>query len=89
MTICCLALLGYITWQAQQGRRGIGYSETLTVKAQLLQTEHDQLAARNAAFEKKVKLLRPESIDPDLVDELARRTLGLGRDSDLVVLRNR
>ena len=83
---CCLALLGYITWQIQQGPRGVGYSEGLHLKLTDLQTAQLMLAQANIRFEAKVRLLRPESIDPDLVDELARRNLGLARQNDLVIL---
>jgi hypothetical protein len=35
-------------------------------------------------LENKVVLLRPESIDPDLLDELARENLELAKPTDVV-----
>jgi cell division protein FtsB len=32
-----------------------------------------------------VALLRPQSIDPDLLDEIARRSLGYVRESEIVL----
>ncbi len=52
----------------------------------MLQAEHAKLSGANEAFEQKVRLLRPESVDPDMVDELARGALGLARPTDIVVL---
>ncbi len=37
------------------------------------------------ALERKVSLMRPESIDPDMLDELARSTLDFGKRGELVV----
>jgi cell division protein FtsB len=85
VTACSLALLGYIGWQVQQGPRGYGYLSNLTAKTDSLQAEHEQLSQRNKVFEDRVKLLRPESIDPDLIDELARRDLALAADNDLII----
>jgi cell division protein FtsB len=85
VTVCSLALLGYIGWQVQQGPRGYGYLSDLTAKAASLQAEHEQLCQRNKVFEDRVQLLRPESVDPDLIDELARRDLALADHNDLIV----
>ena len=56
--------------------------EVLTGKQAEVVTSRRQL-------EEKVALLRPESIDPDLLDEMARGQLQMARPSDLVVYTNR
>jgi cell division protein FtsB len=82
---CCLALLGYIAWHMQQGPRGNGYRDKLLQQQAALNVELQTLSGRNQAFESRVRLLRPESIDPDLVDELARRDLALALPDDRIV----
>jgi cell division protein FtsB len=55
---------------------------TLEKKFAVLQQERVRL-------EHKVGLLRPESIDPDLLDELARGWLDLARSGDIVAFTKR
>ncbi len=86
VTACCLVLLGYIAWHVLQGPRGYGYQEKLLQQSASLQSELVHLKNRNKAFEQKVQLLRPESIDPDMVDELARRDLGLVGENDIILI---
>jgi cell division protein FtsB len=45
--------------------------------------------AERLRLENKVALLRPESIDPDLLDELARGKLELARPTDVVAFTSR
>ena len=44
----------------------------------------DDLRAEREDLERHVALLRPQSIDPDTVEELARRDLGYAYPNDLV-----
>jgi len=37
-------------------------------------------------FERRVALLRPESVDPDMLDEMARQTLDVAKPNELIVL---
>ena len=85
VTSFCIALLGYIVWNVQQGARGHGYSEKLLSEKSLLTAELKVLSERNFAFEAHVQLLRPESVDPDLVDELARRNLAMALPNDRII----
>jgi cell division protein FtsB len=85
VTACCMALLGYIVWHMQQGTRGYGYSDQLQAEKFKQEAELANLATRNEQFEAHVRLLRPESVDPDIVDELARRDLALVRPNDRIV----
>jgi cell division protein FtsB len=42
--------------------------------------------AERQALEDKVRRLRPDSLDPDLIDELARRHLSLAGPLDVIIL---
>ncbi len=85
VTCVCCALLGYFAWHAWEGPRGYPYREGLEQKLAVLDAKYQDIKSKREAFERKVSLLRPESIDPDLLDELARSTLEVAKPNDLVV----
>jgi cell division protein FtsB len=86
VTLCCCSLLGYFAWHAWQGPRGFRFAEDLEHRAAALETRLAQLSSERLAFEQRVSLLRPESLDPDLLDELARGSLNMARPGELVVV---
>lgn len=84
VTCVCCALLGYFGWHAFKGPRGYPYRDQLLVKVAALDSKFETEQQERVRLEKKVGLLRPESIDPDLLEELARSELQLVRPGDLV-----
>ena len=72
VTCVCCALLGYFAWHAWKGPRGFPYQERLQAKVEVLSGKQTAIATQRQQLEEKVALLRPESIDPDLLDEMAR-----------------
>ena len=82
--VSCLGLLGTFGWQAIYGHRNVEFRSNLALKAD---TESAQLAAivlQRKALETRVAMLRPGTIDADLVDEIARRDLNMGGKRDLI-----
>jgi cell division protein FtsB len=45
-----------------------------------------ELDAQRAELERKVKLLRPDSLDPDMLEERAREVLNYTREDEVVVM---
>ena len=84
VTCVCCALLGYFAWHGTKGPRGFPYREGLETELAQLTRKHEDLRAQRLQLEDKVTLLRPESIDPDLLDELARGKLELAKPTDVV-----
>jgi cell division protein FtsB len=82
----CLSLLGYFGWHAFYGPRGFDRMEALKIKAGELEGEHAAIIKERELLDQRVGLMRPEAIDPDMVDELARLTLEFARKEDLVIL---
>lgn len=87
----CLALMMvmiflYFVYMTVQGDRGI--LAMLRLQRSLNTAEADLAAIRGErqALETRVKQLRPNSIDPDLLDEQSRMQLNLARPDDIVVL---
>jgi cell division protein FtsB len=85
VSIGCFALLGYFAWHAWYGPRGQGYVVRLEAELAVLRADLEQSKAQKDKLKDKVMAMRPESVDADLLDELARSELGwVGRD-DLTV----
>ena len=84
VTCVCCALLGYFGYHAYKGARGFPYRDGLEVRVAALKDKYEGMQKERARLESKVALLRPESIDPDLLDELARGNLELAKPSDVV-----
>lgn len=80
-------LVGYFAFHAYHGNHGIVASRAFEQEAAHLERERNDLRAEREGWERRIALLKPESLDPDLVDELARRDLFFAHPSDLVVLR--
>lgn len=80
-------LLGYFAWHGFEGPRGFPYHDRLTVEAKRLDGELTTIRQQREALELKVSQLRPQSIDADRLDEMARAMLGMTRPGELVVLR--
>lgn len=71
----CVAATGYFTYYAVWGERGF---VTLTSTRAELSARQEQLAslrAQRLSQERRIQLLKPGSVDPDLVEELARSQL--------------
>ena len=81
----CLLLFGLYGWHAQYGPRGFDHQAALKARVAALEDEHDAIRSRRESLEARVGLLRPETIDPDMLDEMARRVLGFVRQDDVLV----
>lgn len=79
---CALFYFGYHT---VQGDRGI--ISYLRLSAQLERTEMALQESNRArdVLARRVGLLRPDNLDRDMLDEQARRTLGLAHPDDVVI----
>lgn len=86
---CAFGLIGYFAFHAYHGNYGLaakkGYEEDIVRLTQI----RDELRVERLDVERHVALLRPESIDPDMVEELARRDLGFAHSNDLVMIKSR
>jgi cell division protein FtsB len=84
--LACLALLSSFAWYGYQGPRGFAYGDALAETFAALQADNAKLEDEKLALEKRVALLRPEHVDRDLLEELARQQLNMAAPGSLVVL---
>ncbi len=89
VTLVCCALLGFFGWHATEGPRGFDYTVKLGKQAEVLEQQLAKATAQREALESQVVLMRPDNIDPDMLDEQVRKVLFLARANELVVLNPR
>ena len=84
----CAVVAGYFAYHAVIGDFGLIASLELKREKAALQAELAAAQAELLALEHRVNLLRPESLDPDMLDERARETLNLAHPNDITIFRN-
>ncbi|WP_342278924.1 MULTISPECIES: FtsB family cell division protein [unclassified Candidatus Tisiphia] len=77
-------LLAYFVFHSICGNRGIIAYFTLNQRLEKTYSELENLRAERIELEHKVKLLRPESLDRDMLDQEARRVLGVALPKEQV-----
>ena len=80
------AYLGYFGFHAMSGSYGLQALAELEGEAKQLASELDALWAERSELDARAALLRPGGIDPDMVDELARRDLNVIAPNELVII---
>lgn len=76
----------YFAFHALNGERGIYAYFKQSRNLEVSQAELGRLTQQRAELEKRVHLLSNASLDLDLLDEEARRTLGSAKKGEVVVL---
>jgi cell division protein FtsB len=76
----------YFGYHAVVGSRGLLAWRQLNQDIAATEQEVAAVRAERQALEDKVHRLRPASLDPDLIDELARRQLSLAGPLDVIIL---
>lgn len=81
-----MTVVVYFAYHAVQGDRGLLALGKLRGEVETLQAEVLDVRSARLELQKKVHMLRPDSIDPDLLEERARVLLGFGHPEELVVI---
>src|SRR5690349_18269739 len=81
-----LSLVGYFSWNAAQGNRGlVAYAQRQELLAQARADQARALAERDA-WERRVAGLRTRHLDGDALDERSRAMLNVADPSDIMIL---
>ncbi|HZP77087.1 MAG TPA: septum formation initiator family protein [Pseudolabrys sp.] len=91
LTALCLYTLaalyiGYFGVNAFSGNYGLRAQQDLDSQVAEMNVELSRLKLEHAAWERRVALLRPDKIDPDMLDERARALLDYGDPRDVTLL---
>ena len=81
-----IALTGYFAYHLVEGERGFKAWLRLNGEIRTAAANLEAVRAQRAALEVKVSNLRPEHVDPDLLDERIRATLNLVSPDDIVLM---
>lgn len=82
-----VCVMGYFGYHVIIGDHGLLSRWRLADEVVHLEHRLDKLNQRRAQLEHKVSLVRPESLDPDMLDERARIILNLAHPNDITILR--
>ncbi len=75
----------YFSYHLVQGEHGLIAYRQLKTQVAMSQAEFDVLREEKSRLARRVRLLRPDSLDPDLLGEQARRMLGFVHPDELVI----
>ncbi len=78
--------LSYFGWHAFHGNYGLVARDQLTVRVAALEVELKAVREERQALERRVALLKPQSLDPDMLEERARATLMIAHPNDIVLV---
>jgi cell division protein FtsB len=86
LPIIGVGLLVYFIYHIIQGKHGWLSWRKLEQEIELSKKELDVLKEDHENLKNKVTLLRPESLDEDMLDERVRTMLGTAKESEIVII---
>ena len=81
-----IVVVSYFAYHVLQGDRGLFAYRSLLAEVETARAELGILNGERRVMERRVKLLNPASLDPDMADERARYMLNLAHKDDLVIM---
>ncbi|MGV8996228.1 MAG: FtsB family cell division protein [Parvibaculaceae bacterium] len=87
--LVCVIVLSYFAYHAVYGRHGFIAWLSLQNSVDTLEQQLAEVQTTRRSLDQQVSLMRPESLDPDLLDERARATLGLAAPNEIVIFKDR
>lgn len=77
--VFAIAVFSYFAYHSVQGDRGLIAWLQLTQQVEIAQTTLEKVSRERSVLEHRARLLRPDNLDPDMLDERARQVLGVAR----------
>ena len=79
-------IMFYLGFHAVSGERGVFALFKETRRLDALQSELTEVKRKHEALEHKVRLLSDNSLDLDMLDEQARRVMGVAGKDEVVIM---
>ena len=79
-------LIGYFGVNAYTGNHGLRAREQIDQRIAHLTDDLAEANAERTMWERRIKLLKSDSVDPDMLDERARELLDYADPHDLVLM---
>lgn len=86
IAIVGFCIVGYFLYRTVEGDRGWIARMRLQDEIAASQETLDALKRDREALEHRVLLMRPERVDPDLLEEEARKTLNYSKPNEIIIL---
>lgn len=83
--IITIFLLGYFTYHTIQGERGLLSWRRLHKKIEVTQEQLLEAQEYENTLARRVRLLRPDSLDVDMLEEQARQVLNFAHETDIII----
>ena len=84
--VLCLVLVGYFAYHLVNGERGFIALLQLDQQIQEAKANATILAKERTEVESRVSLMRPDQLDPDMLEERARLMLSVGHPDEVMIL---
>lgn len=78
-------VMGYFAYHAVEGDRGLIAWWNIRYEHERADRDLAEVKAAKAEIEHRVRLLRPESLDPDMLEERARVMLGAVGPGEVII----
>jgi len=85
--VLACAVVGYFAFHAFNGDHGIFANARYETRVVGLKAQLAGLKSQRQTLEHRIALLKPESLDPDMLEEQARGTLNLAHPRDVMVMK--
>ncbi|WEX07156.1 septum formation initiator family protein [Chelativorans sp. AA-79] len=80
-------VLSYFGFHAYQGTYGLNAKDRLEARVATLEAELDGLRETRGKLEERLSLLAGGTIEKDMLDEQARRSLNFAKENEIVIFR--
>ena len=87
-SVLAVFIVVYLVYHVISGDRGLIAWWKLSQEVVVAQAKFKIIAVRRRKLERRVRLLHPESLDRDMLEERARIMLNYGHAEDIVILEN-
>ncbi len=81
-----LAVTGYFAYHLVEGDRGLRAWVHVAQELRLAKENLSAVEADRAALDHRVSHMRPDHVDPDLLDSQVRRTLDVASPDEIVIM---
>jgi len=81
-----LALTGYFAYHLVEGDRGLRAWMRITQELRQAKSNLADVAAERATLDRRVANMRPEHLDPDLLETQVRRNLDVAAPDEIVII---
>ncbi|HEY4134238.1 MAG TPA: septum formation initiator family protein [Alphaproteobacteria bacterium] len=84
--VLAIAVFGYFAYHSIQGDRGLIAWVHLSQQIEIADANFEKVARERLALERRTNLLRPDHLDPDMLDERVRQNLGLILPNEIIIM---